>query len=167
MNKIIHFFLNETSLSYQKATLSDTIRRAFYQENPSLFENLNYEDDFAFLEPSLFYHFLSDINKTDRIPLFQSVVGYIPFEKRLAMMSLTADRFGMVNLPNLGYIRTDPYAIVPVDLNTLTGLIPNQFVENSKIRLCLHPTDLLAYDRMLAFMKRLSRRWPKMQILYR
>ncbi|MCF0058528.1 hypothetical protein [Dyadobacter sp. CY356] len=67
------------------------------------------------------------------------------------MISLTADRFGMVNLPNLGYIRTEPYNIVPVDLSTLTGLIPNPFVKNSKIRLCLHPTDLLAYAKDVSF----------------
>jgi len=83
--------------------------------------------------------------------LLQSVVGYIPAEKRLAMISLTADRFGMVNLPNLGYIRTEPYNIVPVDLITLTGLIPDQFVKNSKIRLCLQPTDLLAYAKDVSF----------------
>ncbi|SEJ08835.1 hypothetical protein SAMN04487995_3157 [Dyadobacter koreensis] len=132
-------------------SLSDTIRMAFYQENPSLFEILDYEDDFTFLEPSLFCYFLSDISKTNIIPLLQSVVGYIPDEKRLAMISLTADRFGMVNLPNLGYIRTEPYNIVPVDLITLTGWIPDQFVENSKIRLCLHPTDLLAYAKDVSF----------------
>lgn len=143
--------LKVTNLQATNGALTDTIRTAFYHENPSLFELLNYEDDFTFLEPSLFCYFLSDISKTDIIPLLQSVVGYIPDEKRLAMISLTADRFGMINLPNLGYIRTEPYNIVPVDLITLTGLIPDQFVKNSKIRLCLHPTDLLAYAKDVSF----------------
>lgn len=151
MNKIIHFLLNETSLVEHKATLSDTIRMAFYHEDSTLFENIDYEDDFAFLEPSLFCYFLSEISKTNKIPLLQSIVGFIPAEKRLAMISLTADRFGMVNLPNLGYIRTEPYNIVPVDLGKLTGLIPNPFVKNSKIRLSLHPTDLLAYAKDVSF----------------
>lgn len=148
---ILCFDIEDKVILENPSTLSDTVRMAFYQEDPTLFENLDYEDDFAFLEPSLFCYFLSDISKTNKIPLLQSVVGYIPAEKRLAMISLTADRFGMVNLPNLGYIRTEPYNIVPVDLITLTGLIPDQFVKNSKIRLCLHPTDLLAYAKDVSF----------------
>jgi hypothetical protein len=149
--KINYMVIDSSQIFNCQASLSDIIRVAFYQEAPTLFEQINYEDDFTFLEPSLFCYFLSDISKTDKIPLLQSVVGYIPAEKRLAMLSLTADRFGMINLPNLGYIRADPYTIASVDLNILTGLIPNQFVNNSKIRLCLHPTDLLANSRDVSF----------------
>lgn len=149
--KILYHDVDMRQLINGKASLSDSIRMAFYQENPTLFEQLDYEDDFTFLEPSLFCYFLSDISKTDKIPLLQSIVGYISAEKRLATLSLTADRFGMINLPNLGYIRADPYTIVSVDLNILTGLIPNQFVNDSKIRLCLHPTDLLANARDVSF----------------
>lgn len=148
---ILCFDIEDKLILENPSTLSDTVRMAFYQEDPTLFENLDYEDDFAFLEPSLFCYFLCDISKTNKIPLLQSIVGYIPAEKKLAMISLTADRFGMVNLPNLGYIRTEPYNIVPVDLSTLTGLIPDQFVKNSKIRLCLHLTDLLAYAKDVSF----------------
>ncbi|WP_159472672.1 hypothetical protein [Dyadobacter sp. 3J3] len=140
-----------SAINIAQTSISDTIRMAFFQEDSALFYLLDYEDDFIFLEPSLFCYFLSDINKTNKIPLLQSVVGYIRAEKRLAMISLTADRFGIVNLPNLGYIRTEPYNIVPVDLITLTGLIPDKFVKNSKIRLCLHPTDLLAYGQGCKF----------------
>lgn len=140
-----------SAINIAQTSISDIIRMAFFQEDSALFDLLDYEDDFTFLEPSLFCHFLSDISKTNKIPLLQSVVGYIPAKKRLAMISLTADRFGMINLPNLGYIRTEPYNIVPVDLITLTGLIPDQFVKNSNIRLCLHPTDLLAYAKDVSF----------------
>jgi len=149
--KINSFFVDIELLEINQLSLSNTILMAFHQEDSIVFEILDYENDFTFLEPSLFCYFLSDISKTNKIPLLQSVVGYIPAEKRLAMISLTADRFGMVNLPNLGYIRTEPYNIVPVDLITLTGLIPDQFVKNSKIRLCLQPTDLLAYAKDVSF----------------
>ena len=143
--------LTDDLIFCNQISLSDTIRMAFYQENPSLFEILDYEDDFTFLEPSLFCYFLSDMSKMHKVPLLQSLIGYIPTERRLSMMSLTADRFGMVNLPNLGYIRTDSHNIILVDLNILPGLIPNQFVENSKIRMCLHPTDLLAHAGNISF----------------
>ena len=105
-----------------QASLSDSLRIAFYNADSILFGLLNYEDDFTFLEPSVFCYFLSDMNKTDKIPLLQSVTGYIPAEKRLAMLSLTADRFGMINLPNLGYIRTSPNNNSIVDLNNRRGV---------------------------------------------
>jgi hypothetical protein len=124
---------------------------AFYQKDPALFELLDYENDDIFSEPAFFYFFLSDSGKQDRILLLQSIFGYVIPEKRPAFISGTADRFGMINLPNLGYIRTSPNNNSIVDLNKLTQIVPNQFVENSNIRLCLHPTDLLANAQDVRF----------------
>ncbi|TDE12750.1 hypothetical protein [Dyadobacter psychrotolerans] len=141
-----------THLRATNGALSDTIRMAFHKEDPKLFEQLDFEDDFTFLDPSLFCYFLSDISKTNKIPLLQSVVGYIPVEKRLAIISLSADRFGMINLPNLGYLRTEPNQTISIDVTNLSEqFIPNRFIENSQIRLCLHPTDLLGNQDNIQF----------------
>ena len=149
---ILNYNILPENLVQNQCTLSDTIKMAFYQKDSILFELLNYEDDFTFLEPTLFCYFLSDIIKTNKIPLLQSAVGYIPAEKRLAMISLYADRFGMINLPNLGYLRTDPNQIISIDITKLNeNIIPNRFIENSQIRLCLHPTDLLANQGNIQF----------------
>lgn len=54
----------------KSSSLSDIIRMAFYEEEPNLFGLVDYENDFTFLEPSLFCYFLSDISKTNKSPCF-------------------------------------------------------------------------------------------------
>ncbi|WP_080056566.1 hypothetical protein [Spirosoma aerolatum] len=132
--------------------LSDTIRMALYQEDPNLFGLLDYDNDSIFLEPTLFCHFLSDIDKNLTIPLSQSLLGYISVTERPKFVSIKADQFGIINLPNLGYIRVNSKETTLLMIEQLEqNLIRNQFLPNSIIRLCWHPTDLLRYEKNITF----------------
>jgi hypothetical protein len=125
---------------------------AMYQANEQLFDLLEYENDTFFLEPNLFCYFLSDIGLKNKTSLEQTLFGYIAGGKRPAEVTLKADLFGLVNLPNLGYIRANPYEVFTLSDEEITQkLIPNQFVKNSAIRLCLHPTDHLSYQDGVIF----------------
>jgi hypothetical protein len=152
--KILRFNMNEQVLTLvqNQASLSDTIRMAFYNENESLFELLDYEDDFTFLEPSLFCYFLSDVNKENKISLEQSVLGYLPKAKRPQSILLIADQFGLINLPNLGYLRANPCEQLTLSSEEIQQKIEsNLYFRNTKIRLCLHPTDHLSYEESMLF----------------
>jgi hypothetical protein len=150
--KILQFNINNEQLAQNQISLADTIRMAIYQENEQLFDLLDYENDTLFLESNCFCYFLSDIGSENKTSLEQTLLGYIIEEKRLSNIKLKGDLFGLVNLPNLGYIRANPYEILRLSLQEIKQkLIPNQFVKNSTIRLCLHPTDHLSYQGGVIF----------------
>ncbi|ADB37672.1 hypothetical protein [Spirosoma linguale] len=151
--KILKYSIpNKEFYNANQSILSDTIRMAMYQSDPTLFELLDYDNDSIFLEPTLFCHFLSDIDKAVTIPLTQCLVGYISNNNRPDLLTVRADRFGLINLPNLGYIRANPFEPFTINSAQLTtGLIPNQSLPNSTIRLCWHPTDLLGHRQAISF----------------
>lgn len=150
--KSLNFTIDFDLLTANIISLSDTFRVALYQENEKLFELLNYEDDSSFLEPTLICYFLSDIDKKNKIPLNQVLLGYISKENQPQSIFLKADKFGVVNLPNLGYLKAEPNNLFEYNLsNIYENIIPNQFVKNSKIRLCLHSTDPLGYSQDVIF----------------
>lgn len=134
------------------ASLSDSMRMALYQADSGIFSLLDYDNDHTFLEPTLFCYFLSDIDKAIIISLNQSLLGYVSAVNRRSSISVKADRFGLINLPNLGYVRATPNKSFKLDIAQLEqNLIANQFVPKSKIRLCWHPTDLLSYENDISF----------------
>lgn len=148
----LNFTIDFDLLTENIISLSDTFRVALYQENEELFELLNYEDDYAFLEPTLVCYFLSDLDKSYKIPLNQALFGYISKENLPKSIFLKADKFGIVNLPNLGYLKAEPNSLIEYNLLDIDkNIISNQFVKNSKIRLCLHPTDPLGYSEGIIF----------------
>ncbi len=148
----LNFKIDIDLLTANNISLSDTFRVALYQENEKLFELLDYEDDYSFLEPTLICYFLSDLDKTYKIPLNQILLGYISKENRPKSLFLKADKFGIVNLPNLGYLKAQPNSLIKYNLsNIYENIISNQFVKDSKIRLCLHPTDPLGYSESIIF----------------
>jgi hypothetical protein len=150
--KITHFHIDNEQLAQNQISLADTIRMAIYQETERLFDLLNYENDLLFLEPTLFCYFLSDIDSGNKISLEQMLFGYIPKEKRPSKITLVADLFGLVNLPNLGYIRVNPHEVLELSSQEIKQkIIPNQFVKNSHVRLCLHPTNHLAFQEGVLF----------------
>ncbi|WP_338877042.1 hypothetical protein WBJ53_15410 [Spirosoma sp. SC4-14] len=152
MNTLLYFPFKKEQLDNHQASLSDTIRMAVYQKDETLFELLDYNDDRIFLEPTLFCQFLSDIDKSELTPLEQCLFGYIPVEDRPSSLTVKADRFGLVNLPNLGYVRAKPYETFTLSTTELDQLlIPNQFLPSSSIRFCWHPTDLLGYQKNITF----------------
>lgn len=150
--KIMNFILDFELLIQNQASLSDTIRMALYQENSELFEKLNYEDDATFLEPTLFCYFLSDISSKDKIPLAQTILGYVEQENWPQTVTLKADIFGLINLPNLGYLQANINERKIIETAKIKeAIIPYEYVPNSLLRLCLHPTDLLAYQEGVIF----------------
>jgi hypothetical protein len=137
--------INLETIHKNKAALSDTMRAALYEVNEFIFSKLDYESDAIFLEPALFCYFLSDVNQ--KIPLEQVLYGYMPDAERPKSLTAISDGFGLVNLPNLGYIRTEPGSTVEVTPAFLRyNLLPDEFVPHSRIRLCLHATDHLAFQ---------------------
>jgi len=146
--KILAFDVDSELLGRSQASLSDAIRMALYQADSELFEKLNYDDDVIFLEPTLFCYFLLDVNTADKTPLEQCLLGYTSEANRPASIALKADRFGLVNLPNLGYLHANSNEVLRFSTQKI---VLNTFLENSKIRLCLHPTDHLSYEEGITF----------------
>jgi hypothetical protein len=150
--KILQFYIDDQQVSQNQISLADTIRMAIYQENEVLFGLLDYENDTLFLEPNCFCYFLSDIDPENKTSLEQTLFGYITEEKRPSKITVKADVSGLVNLPNLGYIQANPHDELSLSSSEiLQSLIPDQFVGNGKIRLCIHPTDHLSYQKGIIF----------------
>ncbi|NBA86611.1 hypothetical protein GVN16_12630 [Emticicia sp. CRIBPO] len=150
--KILQFYISDLLLAQNQISLADTIRMAIYQENEVLFNLLDYENDILFLEPNCFCYFLSDIDPENRMSLEQTLFGYIAEEKRPSKIAVKADLFGLVNLPNLGYIQTNPFEVLWLSSQEIEQrLLSGKFVKNSSIRLCLHPTDHLSCQKGVVF----------------
>lgn len=144
--------IDKEQFTQNQIFLADTIRMALYENNQSLFTLLEYENDVHFLEPSCFCYFLSDISFENKPSLEQILFGYISEEKRPLFLNVKADLFGLVNLPNLGYIRANPYEVLELSIQQVQQrLVSSQFVEKSSIRLCFHPTNLLASQGSIKF----------------
>ena len=134
------FILNKVRDSQRK--LSDILRAALFQNDALLFDLIEFDDDFIFLEPSLFCFFLSHVDNKSKIQLEQILFGYIKDEMRPNKLIIKSDIFGIVNLPNLGYLKIVPNTLIKKPSKFIEqNLISNTFATNSKIRLCLHPTD--------------------------
>ncbi len=150
--KILQFHIDTEQLAQNQISLADTIRMAIYQENESFFDLLDYGNDSLFLEPNCFCYFLSNISSENKVSLEQTLFSYISEEKHPSEITLKADLFGLVNLPNLGYIRANPYEELRLSSQEIKQrLIANQFLKNSNIRLSLHPTNHLAYQEGVIF----------------
>lgn len=150
--KLLEFDLNRDLLLSNRASLSDIFRLSLYENNETLFSMLDYEDDIPFLEPSLIGYFLSANDFSNKIPLEQILLGYIPIEERVGSVLVKSDIFGLVNLPNLGYLRLNPNQLFDITLGEIyQELVPDKFILNSSIRLNLHPTNHLAYADGIIF----------------
>jgi hypothetical protein len=149
--KLIEYECDLIKTRHHQGELADTLRQSVYEENEFLFDLLDFENDKTFLEPSLFCFFLSDLGK-EKISLFQSLYGYLNGEKQPTQEKFKSDLFGLVNVPNLGYLKALPSQQIAFSPeNIAKGIIKNSFVDGSHIRLCLHPTDLLALDKNVLF----------------
>jgi len=106
--QVLDFLIDENLVVQNQQELSDMIRFAFHKENPSLFQKLIYDDDNIFLEPTLFHYFSGNKNYTNKVSLEQAVYGYISGESKPEQIIIESDKFGMVNLPNIGYLKIEP-----------------------------------------------------------
>jgi hypothetical protein len=127
--------------------LSDMVRAAIYNKNRGLFDLLDFSDDNIFLEPTLFCYFLSDIPHKSKISLEQCLWGYIHSDRRPQNLQVKSDVFGLVNIPNVGYLKLAPNGISCLDIGYIEEqIIPKKYISNSGICLCLHPTEHLNYQ---------------------
>jgi hypothetical protein len=141
---IARFVLTVPSIQNQQTWLADIVKKALYEKDTTIFEKIEFDNDTIFLEPSLFCYFLSPLDTSKKISFTQSLYGYTSEANRPPSLNVKSDLFGLINLPNLGYVKTEPLqeiSISSLDLNT--RLIQNEFVTNSQIRICKHPTDEL------------------------
>jgi hypothetical protein len=140
-NKNILLQLEENSYA-----LSNMIRVALYERRKDIFDLLDFEDDNLFLEPSLFCYFLSDIPEESKMSLEQCLWGYINSKIRPLKLQVKSDTFGWVNLPNSGYLKLKPNSNCELDVNYIyESLLPNNYIFDTSIRLCKHPSEHLTY----------------------
>jgi hypothetical protein len=89
-----------------KNSIVDTIKTLIYTENKKLFDFINFEDDFIYLEPMLFAYFNSNSNTRQKLPLEQLLYNYMTYETQNKGVRVKSDIEGNIYIPNLGYFRT-------------------------------------------------------------
>lgn len=153
--KLFDFYIDKDLVLQNQVELADTIRVLMYKENPALFNRLTYESDATFLEPTLFYYFLAKSKNLTKATIEQSVIGYIDEDKRPIEFEGLSDQYGMINLPNFGYVLTEPSKLHRLRLDPeqrekiVVEGYPSKFVADtlhtgSNIRLCKHHTFLIS-----------------------
>jgi hypothetical protein len=142
--KFIEFECDLDTIKENQARLSDSMRQAVYEENASLFERLDFDNDFIFLEPTLFCYFLSELPKKDKISLEQSLFGYMNPMQQPTVINIKSDLFGIANIPNVGHLMLPENNQVELTADEIIKNKVNDTYVNGKIRLCSHPTDHLA-----------------------
>jgi hypothetical protein len=150
--KLIEYKCDTSRIHLNQGTLADTIKQALWFENEKLIDLIDFNNDYIFLEPSVLSYFLSQIEKSKKISLPQSLFGYIDSRKEIPHLKLKADLFGFANIPNLGYVKMNPFEERDLESNQIySSVVKNNFVTQSSIRLCLHPTDQLALIKDITF----------------
>src|SRR6266511_2414135 len=84
--------------------LAERMRILLYKLAPRLFELVDFSNDETFLEPLLFAY---TVDPKPMVKLDQILFGYIAEHSRPSEILVYADRRGIVELPRIGYLRTD------------------------------------------------------------
>lgn len=92
-----------TQMEEGQEYLAEAIKLLVYKQAPALFERLDFNDDYIFLEPFLFAYFN---NKSRDISLEQILYGYTEEEQRPSELRVYAEERGVVYLPQVGYFIT-------------------------------------------------------------
>ncbi len=153
--KLFDFYIDKDLVLQNQVELADTIRVLLYKENPALFNRLTYESDLTFLEPTLFYFFLAKSKNLTKATIEQSVFGYMDEDKRPTELEALADQYGMINLPKVGYVLTEPSKLHRLRLDpdrkekiVVEGypskFVPDTLHSGTNIRLCKHHTFLIS-----------------------
>lgn len=91
-------------LELGQAQLAERLRIIVYKLAPNLIDLVNFYDDETFLEPLLFAY---AVDPEPMVKLEQILFGYIIETSRPTSISVYADRHGVVELPRIGYLRTN------------------------------------------------------------
>jgi len=85
-----------------KNNIADTIKTLIYTENQNLFNLIDFEDDFIYLEPMLFAYFNSDENSRQKLPIEQLLYSYMKYDAQNKGVKVKSDTKGNIYIPNIG-----------------------------------------------------------------
>jgi hypothetical protein len=93
------FFDNVNAGTFQ---LIDNIKLILYKKDPSIFEQLDFENDEIYLEPILF----AALNSKLIVDVNKLLIGFKNKEIQRAQVEMMTDQNGTIYLPNIGYFIT-------------------------------------------------------------
>lgn len=149
---ILCFPILEDEIKQGLAELSDNIKFLVYQEDETLIDFVGFDNDSAFLEPSLFYYLRTKaFNNTPRTNIPQILRGY--GGENVSELDVYSDKNGICYLPNLGYAVFEKKDIahrnIKLDIAKRTlengNLIPLNMLlslQNGKFNACCHEPDI-------------------------
>ncbi len=86
-------------------TLYNTIKILFYKENPSILNQLDFDNDKAFLEPLLFAYFNSRKENLFSPQLLEEIMQGYFVEKKPPQIAHSYNKNGKAYLPEIGYFK--------------------------------------------------------------
>ena len=120
--QIINFNISESDVNNGLAELADNIKLLVYQEDESLIDKIGFNNDKAFLEPSLFYYLRKRaFNELPKINISQIISGYCL--ENTEKLDVYIDENGVCYLPNLGYTIFDNTVKLITTKNDIQGSV--------------------------------------------
>lgn len=127
--KILQFPIQILAIETGISEIADKAKILIYQEDESLIDKIGFDNDKAFLEPSLFYYLRKRaFNELPKINISQIISGYCL--ENIEKLDVFADENGVCYLPNLGY------AILDNTVNHYSNVrlnLKNRTLENGKL----------------------------------
>ncbi|MFN8887660.1 MAG: hypothetical protein ACK5WF_09385, partial [Cyclobacteriaceae bacterium] len=89
--------------------LADRMKIYIHNENEFVFNLLNFDSDYTFLEPLLFANYFNKVfSKNIKTSIEELCIGYISPEKRAGLkLKASTDRDGYIYIANYGYLKTN------------------------------------------------------------
>jgi hypothetical protein len=138
---VLSFSCSIDDLSVSQGKLVDIMKSWLFSENKIVFSLLKFDDDVAFTEPSLFHLFFYTSGKNTSSTIAQHLVGYMADRQSFLDLVCKYDRYGILNLPNLGYHKSPKET--EIFRNIVDKLSSIENIPNSQIRCCIYGTEYL------------------------
>ncbi|MGF7217674.1 hypothetical protein GGR92_003849 [Spirosoma lacussanchae] len=146
--KLFSLEVDDFLVQSNQIELSDTVRLLLYQQYPSWFEYLAYDNDAIFLEPTLFYSF-SDKSLCE-LPIEQILFGYLPEDKRPGQFKALIDPYGLISLPSYGYIHTSySKEIIEINKSDINNFSNKHTLLEESIQLNQHVPFIFYTDKVM------------------
>lgn len=87
----------------------NTIKLLIYKESEKLFDKLNFENDYIFLEPLLFAYFTRKKNNTFPKEILNEIIQGYYTEREKTIIKYSFNKNGIAYIPNLGYYVKNSY----------------------------------------------------------
>ena len=145
--QILNFNLTESEVKNGVSELADNIKVLVYQEDESLIDKIGFENDPAFLEPSLFFYLRKKaLNETPKIKIAQILSGYS--NEDATILDVYNDESGVCYFPNMGYTTlttNELHQKMRLDIKRRTlengkvnPLFPIDRIQNNRFSICHH-----------------------------